>query len=757
MMPEINMEEIAGSHHILFICIDALRYDVAYEEEKNGGTPVLNKYGKWRKCQAPGNFTYPSHQAMFAGFFPIDEGIAGMKEREKLFFSPDIGMGRKAPAGAFLFSRPTWVQGLEDIGYETYCIGGVAFFDKRTETGSVLPSFFKHSYWYPKFGCKVKGSTANQVDFALKKLAEEDNSKKIMMYINISAIHYPNYFYGTNGEKQDSTDTHRLALRYVDSQLERLFDGFAEKGDTFVICCSDHGTCYGEDGVWFHGINHPLVNTVPYKHFIIKGSGQDRNQQDSTRYNNDITRNKNIAGDNMQDVFINNPVQEVSAQDKEIQPKGSSWQYVQYMYSYPHKTAYRDLPGINLADRLGVLKDFDNSFYMHIPFCQYKCGYCNLFSVAGMENRVSFMEDYIYTMERQAEQLAGVMPEGVIFNEMAVGGGTPLILPLHLLKQLFVIATKYFGIKCGRVPVSFETSPNQTSKEKLGLLKENGVTRISIGVQSFNKIELKKLHRFHSPERAMEALKDIKTTGFECVNIDIIYGIPGQTRYTLLKSLEKAVLFEPEELFIYPLYVKYGTYLYKTGVKPSADTMGLYICARDFLLSNGYIQKSMRRFEKAGSKIAETSSPSCGFGNTVSIGCGGRSYIGNLHFCTPYTVENAGCLKNLSAYIKQKDFLTIGHGFILTEDEIKRHYAVKNILFGNGIDREDYRKHFNSEAEEDFPVIKEWQSQGYASADKEFISLTQEGTALSDYLGPAFISGDTREKMDSWKCQDGGL
>ena len=69
------MNQVVGSHHILFVCLDSLRYDVALEEQEKGNTPVLNQYGKWRKCQAPGNFTYPSHQAMFAGFFPIDEEI----------------------------------------------------------------------------------------------------------------------------------------------------------------------------------------------------------------------------------------------------------------------------------------------------------------------------------------------------------------------------------------------------------------------------------------------------------------------------------------------------------------------------------------------------------------------------------------------------------------------------------------------------------------------------------------------------------
>jgi len=104
-------------------------------------------------------------------------------------------------------------------------------------------------------------------------------------------------------------------------------------------------------------------------------------------------------------------------------------------------------------------------------------------------------------------------------------------------------------------------------------------------VQSFNSLELKTLHRFHSPERALESLELIKEAGFPCLNIDIIYGIPGQTKETLLKSLEKAVSFKPEEMFVYPLYVKNGTYLYQRGIKPSAITMELYKCARDFLLS----------------------------------------------------------------------------------------------------------------------------------------------------------------------------
>lgn len=268
-MESVDMNRIVGVCDILFVCIDSLRYDVAKREQDRGGTLVLNRYGEWRECQAPGNFTYPSHQAMFAGFFPVDAGVRKMKQRETLFFSEDTGMGRKAPKGAFTFQGATFVEGLEREGYETFCIGGLSFFDKRTDIGKVMPSFFMHSYWNPSFGCKVKDSAKNQIDFAVKKRNEIPDGKLVMMYLNISAIHYPNYFY-VEGEREDTVETHAAALRYVDGELERLFGVFQAKRDTFVICCSDHGTCYGEDGYLYHGFNHPLVNTVPYKHFLLR-------------------------------------------------------------------------------------------------------------------------------------------------------------------------------------------------------------------------------------------------------------------------------------------------------------------------------------------------------------------------------------------------------------------------------------------------------------------------------------------------------
>lgn len=264
----VNMQEVVGHCDILFLCLDTLRYDVAKAEEEAGRTPVLSQYGPWEKRQAPGNFTYPSHHAMFAGFLPLPYESKTMMERELLFFPQSVGMGKQRPTGAYCYNAPTFVQALAEDGYTTICIGGVSFFDKRSALGSVFPAMFQYSYWQPAFGCQVKESASHQIDFALTRLSRVPEGQRVMMYINMDAIHYPNYFY-LEGARQDNIQTHAAALRYVDGQLAALFAAFAKRGPTFVICCSDHGTCYGEDGRVFHGLNHPVVETIPYKQFFL--------------------------------------------------------------------------------------------------------------------------------------------------------------------------------------------------------------------------------------------------------------------------------------------------------------------------------------------------------------------------------------------------------------------------------------------------------------------------------------------------------
>lgn len=428
--------------------------------------------------------------------------------------------------------------------------------------------------------------------------------------------------------------------------------------------------------------------------------------------------------------------------------------YEQYMYSYPHKTAYRDLKGIYLEDYLCCLLGQENSLYFHIPFCESKCGYCNLFSVVGQEDKV--VERYLDTMKRQAEQLqkslTDTLPgEKAEFMELVLGGGTPLYLSEKQIERVFSFAK---GLGFAGESVVVETSPRQTTLEKLCCLKEQGVTRLSMGVQSMEQSELDTLHRRHSVTEVERAMENIKSVGFSCVNLDIIYGIPEQTEKSLRNTLDKVLSYNVDELFVYPLYIKKDTWAYRQNIVQNPNAEKLYRFARQYLQEHGYTAFSMRRFVKdAAAKMEDARS--CGFENTLSVGCGGRSYLGNLHFCTPYYVLQSDCRKQLNRYMETLDFSVIPHGYLLSKEEQKRRYSVKNLFFYYGLDMTEYMEQFQTEFPEDFPMVQKWKEQGYVAEEQGRMRLTEEGFILSDYLGPAFISGEVREKMQSfWTKKD---
>jgi hypothetical protein len=160
------------------------------------------------------------------------------------------------------------VQGLAARGYRTFCAGGVGFFNERTALGRVLPGLFHESRWCSEFGVTERDSTRNQLEWVAGRLAR--TREPAFVFVNVSAIHQPNCLY-VDGAETDSLETHAAALEYVDSRLPLLFDALTDRGEAFVIICSDHGTAYGEDGFRGHRCAHPTVWNVPYRHFFIGG------------------------------------------------------------------------------------------------------------------------------------------------------------------------------------------------------------------------------------------------------------------------------------------------------------------------------------------------------------------------------------------------------------------------------------------------------------------------------------------------------
>ena len=259
------MNKIVGETNILFVVLDALRYDVAQQELLSGNLTHFQKYlpkEGWEKRYAPGSFTYPSHKAFFAGFLPTK---INAKITPRLFASHFHGSESTTP-NTFVFTENDFISALRNKNYATYCIGGVGFFNKKTNISQEFPNLFEESYWSEKTSVVEKESTLHQFNIAQQWI--EKSIQKYALFINVSAIHQPNYFYSRK-EKYDDLESHAAALRYVDSQLPILMNAIEEKGNCFCIFCSDHGSAYGEDEHWGHRSGHRTVMEVPYAHFLL--------------------------------------------------------------------------------------------------------------------------------------------------------------------------------------------------------------------------------------------------------------------------------------------------------------------------------------------------------------------------------------------------------------------------------------------------------------------------------------------------------
>lgn len=264
----INARELIGTHNILFITLDTLRYDVAARALQQGRTPNLAALlpTGWEARHTPGSFTYAAHHAFFAGFLPTPVASG----RHPRLFAARFSGSETTTEQTVVFDTPDIVSGFAAEGYHTICIGGVGFFNKQNPLSQVLPGLFAESHWSPELGVTSPDSTAHQVRCAIDALERLPAQQRVFLFINISALHQPNCMF-VPGATSDTPETQAAALAYVDRRLPPLFGALQRRGPTLVIICSDHGTAYGEDGYVGHRISHPVVWTVPYAEFILPG------------------------------------------------------------------------------------------------------------------------------------------------------------------------------------------------------------------------------------------------------------------------------------------------------------------------------------------------------------------------------------------------------------------------------------------------------------------------------------------------------
>lgn len=262
----IDVPPLIGSHDVLFVVLDSLRFDVAERTMREGRTPELARLfpDGWERRQTSATFTLPAHVAFFSGFLPTP----GAR-----LFRPHVP-GRKRESGCLDFDAETWVEALAAVGYRTICIGGVMFFNPATALGRILPSRFSEAHWRPDFGPTSRYSTDRQASF-LESLVGEAGREQLMVFVNVSATHAPTWIHA-DGTRRDSAETQASALAEADVHIGRIVRALAARRPLLVIVTSDHGDAFGEDGVRGHRVGHLTVLDVPFGVTVVANASLER-------------------------------------------------------------------------------------------------------------------------------------------------------------------------------------------------------------------------------------------------------------------------------------------------------------------------------------------------------------------------------------------------------------------------------------------------------------------------------------------------
>lgn len=423
-----------------------------------------------------------------------------------------------------------------------------------------------------------------------------------------------------------------------------------------------------------------------------------------------------------------------------------------YAYSYPHKTAYRHFTVPLPLKDLWAQEDKSALFlYLHLPFCEMRCGFCNLFTITHPgEDRVG---RYLDALERQIDAVDEALGPHR-YARGAIGGGTPTFLTTGEMDRVFRLLRRAGALPPG-IPLSCELSPGTAEPEKIAQLRQEGVTRASIGVQSFLESETRALGRPQKPAVLHTALARLAAAGFPVLNVDLIYGIAGQTVETWLESLRAAMDYAPQEMFLYPLYVRPLTGLGRQGRDPSDLRLELFRAGRDFLLAHGYRQISLRLFRRTDCPVEGDGGPSycCQEDGMVGLGAGARSYTDAVHYCTEYAVGRVGIQAILEDFVRRpaEHHALAWYGHELDPAERRRRYLIKSLLRAEGLDDAAFRRRHGESWQTAFPQLTELLDHRLAVHQDGVLRLTRDGLELSDTIGPWLYSPAVHARMAEYE------
>lgn len=369
----------------------------------------------------------------------------------------------------------------------------------------------------------------------------------------------------------------------------------------------------------------------------------------------------------------------------------------------------------------------DSALYIHIPFCDHKCIYCDFYSIITTDNVSAFLA----SLRKEIEYFSKLYSKDRIFTSIFFGGGTPSLMETDYLQNIITHLKNNFSVDTN-AEVTMETNPGTVDKEKLKRFKDAGVNRISIGIQSFDKNELKFLTRIHDRQTAIQTVYNAAEVGFENISIDLIFNLPHQTKEKWIDNLKTAIKLPIKHISTYSLILERGTILNKLILDKKVIMQDddydadLYEITIEFLLSNGFYQYEVSNFTKPGFECLHNNAY-WRYRDYLSFGTSSHSFVDGKRWWN---------YSSLKKYINEVELNehAIMNSEILTNDQIHDEYIML-ALRSSGLDLNDYKKKFNVDwIDKNNSYLELLKNENLLTTNDDWIKLTRKGYAVCDEI-----------------------
>jgi len=376
-----------------------------------------------------------------------------------------------------------------------------------------------------------------------------------------------------------------------------------------------------------------------------------------------------------------------------------------------------------------------SGIYIHIPFCESKCGYCDFFSITELGH----ISKFLCGLEKEIEIYSSEIDKKEVFDTIYIGGGTPSVLfPEQINAMLDLLNKKFKIIK--NPEITIEVNPGTVNKSTLSEFKKAGINRLSIGVQSFNDDELLFLERIHNAKQSIESVKFAREANFDNISIDLIYALPNQLLYNWEFSMRKAIELNPEHISAYNLTIEKGTPFYdlKTNGKlkslSESKEKEFYDLTDATFSEEGYYHYEISNFARREENVSKHNYKYWQHNNYLGFGPSAHSFWNNQRW---------GNYKSVERYmlILKKDIQPIEFSETLSLKDLEFEYIFLSLRTYKGLDLISFQKRFKIDFKNKYKsILSKLIEADYAETNNFNFKLTNKGMALYDEILPSFIS-----------------